>query len=135
MTMPTPARYLAALAAMLTAPLTTNADEPVTLDVTPSICLLAPGATTCRTDVALRWQSATARFACLLRLEPGDALRCWESALSGEYRDVHDAATASIYTLTNRDNEPLASASVDVLEVQPTDRRRSRRNRHVWDIL
>ena len=112
-----------------------HADEDTTLTVSPSICLLAPGEKTCRMNVVLRWQSRSTRFACLVRLARDGTLRCWQDAERGDFRDVHEAADTTRYSLTGREDETLATAEVDVLAVQPTDRRRARRNRHVWDLL
>lgn len=130
----TPVRSLALALLTLALPLA-YADEDTTLTVSPSICLLAPGEKTCRMNVVLRWQSPSTRFACLVRLARDGTLRCWQDARRGDYRDVHEASATTRYSLTGQEDETLATAEVDVLAVQPTDRRRARRNRHVWDLL
>lgn len=105
------------------------------LRIQPSVCLLQPGETICRTDVAIEWSSTVVLLACLSRLDIADPLRCWRDEQRGEFRETLTTERSTVYLLTSPDNETLAEAKLDVLAVQPADKRRSRRSRHVWDLF
>ncbi len=82
------------------------------------------------------WESAESGYYCLYSDFGESPLRCWANELSGQVNDERNVQNAFNYWMAGaNDDGPLAVVAVQVLQMDSSDRRRKRRNRHVWDIL
>ena len=82
------------------------------------------------------WQSEQTGYYCLYSDFEEPALHCWTDERSGELNDERTVQTNFSYWMTGKDAESLlAEVAVEVLRMDTGDRRRNRRNRHVWNIL
>ncbi len=84
----------------------------------------------------VEWESGHRNDYCLgdnVSLAP---LNCWVQESSGEFDESRVVRESFRYQLT-RDGEtqPLAEATVELMTIDNSDRRRSRRSRHAWSIL
>lgn len=130
------------LAVFLLAPVLSQADESdpagaaFQLKVRPVLCITDERTPSCQMSFLVVWQSAQTGYYCLYNDFADAALRCWTDNLSGELTDERRVDTEFSYRMTGDNAETvLAEVAVEVLRMDTSDRRRNRRNRHVWDIL
>lgn len=115
----------------------TAADIPAArLFVKPLLCVIDREAGRCAMTFRIRWKSEAAAEYCLNDSALSTPLRCWPSASSGTHEQQREVDEAFIYWLGAPDGtQRAAEVKIDVLRLDPADRRRDRRARHVWDVL
>ena len=107
-----------------------------TLTVKPVLCITDRRDEPCPISVMVLWRSDGAGRYCLHSDLSAEPLRCWELAASGMLiEDVVVQETFSYWLTAGASDTRLAEATLDVMSAESDDRRRSRRRRHVWDIL
>lgn len=112
-----------------------RADNDVRLSVKPVLCVLDKRTTACEMAFVVAWQSAVEGYYCLYNHYTTAPLRCWPEARSGSHEEQRSVERGFQFWLTADGNdEPVATAAVDVMTTASTDRRRKRRTRHVWDL-
>ena len=123
-----------ALLLVLFAPLAAAADD-VTLSVKPVLCILDEQTTACDMGFIVTWESAEDGYYCLYHHFATAPLRCWQRARNGQHEERRSVDESFQFWL-NRDgnDEPVATAAVEVMIAAPADRRRTRRTRHIWDL-
>ncbi len=111
-------------------------ETPVTLRVKPELCITDRRKQDCETTFLLQWESGSIGHYCLNDDFSTVPLHCWEQKSSGSFDEARVVIRSFSYWLTTpgRD-QPLAEAKVELLTIDSSDRRRSRRNRHAWSIL
>lgn len=117
-------------------PAISHADGEMRLKVRPVLCIIDERTPNCQMSFLVLWQSAETGYYCLYNDFGQAPLRCWTEQRSGELSDERTVNSEFSYWMAGGDNEsPLAVAVVEVLRMDSDDRRRKRRNRHVWDIF
>jgi hypothetical protein len=110
--------------------------DGVSLKVKPLLCIIDRRAPACDRSFLVAWQSATTGYYCLFNHFVTTPLRCWNEASAGEHEERRLVDRGFMFWLTeNGNDEPLVAVAVEVMTTETTDRRRSRRTRHVWDLL
>jgi hypothetical protein len=128
-------RYLLPLLLILH-PAFAVAEDEVQLKVRPVLCIIDERTPSCQMSFLVLWESAETGYYCLYNDFEESALRCWADKRSGELNDERTVQTDFSYWMTGNDDESLlAMVAVEVLRMDTGDRRRKRRNRHVWDIF
>jgi len=113
------------------------ADVPAArLVVKPLLCVTDRGTPACSMTFNIRWKSEIAAEYCLNDSAQAAPLRCWPSATSGAHAQQREVNEAFVYWLgVPGGAQRAAEVKIDVLRLDPADRRRERRMRHVWDVL
>jgi len=112
------------------------ADPAVQLTVKPVLCITDKRTPSCDLSFLVVWQSEQSGYYCLFNDFHEAPLRCWTETRSGELTDENSVQTDFSYWMTDEDIQSrLAVVLVEVLRMDSDDRRRKRRNRHVWDIF
>jgi DUF3019 family protein len=113
------------------------ADLPAArLIVKPLLCVVDRDTPGCSMTFNIRWKSEAAAEYCLNDSAQKAPLRCWPSVSSGTHTEKRDVTEAFIYWLGAPDGtQRVAEIKIEVLRLDSADRRRERRNRHVWDVL
>lgn len=111
-------------------------DRRATLTVKPVLCITDRRDEPCAISVLVTWRSDGAGRYCLHSDLSALPVRCWELAAAGMLmEDVVVQETFSYWLTAGGSGDRLAEATLDVMSAESDDRRRSRRRRHVWDIL
>lgn len=110
-------------------------DTPVRLKVKPVLCITDERTPACEMSFLVLWESEETGYYCLFNDMEASALRCWTDESAGELDDQRTVRDPFSYWMTGADDALLAAVKVEVLRMESADRRRKRRNRHVWDIL
>lgn len=112
-----------------------SANDDVKLTVKPVLCILDEQTTVCDMAFLVLWESSVDGYYCLYNHFGSSPLRCWQSESEGRHEERRTVERSFQYWLTvDGDEEPVATAAVDVMIAAPSDRRRSRRTRHIWDL-
>lgn len=120
---------------LLLVPHALPANDDVKLTVKPVLCILDEQTSACDMAFLVAWESAVDGYYCLYNHFGSSPLRCWQSARAGRHEEERMVERSFQYWLTvDGDEEPVATAAVDVMIAAPADRRRSRRTRHIWDL-
>lgn len=81
------------------------------------------------------WESVQTGYYCLFNDFGEDPVRCWSDERAGRIEDERVVQTDFQYWMQEDGGElHLAVVTVEVLRMDSDDRRRNRRNRHVWDL-
>ena len=121
---------------LLLFPALVGADEEMQLKVKPVLCIIDERTPSCEISFLVVWQSAETGYYCLYNDFGQSPLRCWNDRRAGEMNDKRVVDNEFRFWMAGDDREsPLAVATVEVLRLDNSDRRRKRRSRHVWDIL
>jgi hypothetical protein len=111
------------------------ADEALELIVKPVLCITDDRNPSCDMDFVVLWESAEAGYYCLFNDFEETSLRCWQAEREGRTTDERTVAENFSFWMTGEDlASRLAQVDVEVLRMGSDDRRRKRRQRHVWDI-
>lgn len=106
------------------------------LFVKPLLCVTDRETTVCSMNFNIRWKSGVAADYCLNDSTSSAPLRCWTSAVGGTHEQKREVNEAFVYWLGAPGGaQRVAEVKIDVLRLDSADRRRERRNRHVWDVL
>ncbi len=121
-------------------PLTAAADSEISdrsirLTVKPVLCITDKRTPSCRMSFLVLWESVQGGYYCLFN-DFGEApVRCWSDERAGRVEDERVVQNEFQYWMQEDGSElHLAVVTVEVLRMDSDDRRRNRRNRHVWDL-
>jgi len=111
-----------------------NSDE-MQMTVKPLLCITDNRNPSCDMSFLVVWQSITTGYYCLFSDFTDAPMRCWNEERSGQLDDDRTVTQNFSYWMTGaNEGARLAEVTVEVLRLDSDDRRRRRRNRHVWDI-
>jgi hypothetical protein len=112
-----------------------DGDSTMRLSVKPVLCITDKRTPRCEMSFLIVWQSGVNGYYCLFSNFNKAPVRCWSEERTGELNDDRTVESNFSYWMTGDDHEyRLAQVSIEVLRMDSDDRRRRRRNRHVWDI-
>jgi hypothetical protein len=122
--------------ALLLLPIYGSAEENMQLKVKPALCIVDEQTPSCEMSFVVIWQSDESGYYCLYNDFEQAPLRCWSDQQDGEMSDERTVENEFRFWMAGENKDsPLAVVAVEVLRLDSSDRRRKRRNRHVWDIL
>ena len=111
-----------------------NSDD-MRMTVKPLLCITDNRSPSCDMSFLIVWQSITTGYYCLFSDFTDAPMRCWNEERTGQLDDDRTVTQNFSYWITGTDEGArLAEITVEVLRLDSDDRRRRRRNRHVWDI-
>jgi len=111
-----------------------NSDN-MQMTVKPLLCITDNRNPSCDMSFLVVWQSITTGYYCLFSDFTDAPMRCWNEERSGQLDDDRTVTQNFSYWMTGaNEGARLAEVTVEVLRLDSDDRRRRRRNRHVWDI-
>jgi len=111
-----------------------NSDD-MQMTVKPLLCITDNRSPSCDMSFLIVWQSITTGYYCLFSDFTDAPMRCWNEERSGQLDDDRTVTQNFSYWMTGtNEGARLAEVTVEVLRLDSDDRRRRRRNRHVWDI-
>ena len=111
-----------------------NSDD-MQMTVKPLLCITDNRNPSCDMSFLVVWQSITTGYYCLFSDFTDAPMRCWNEERSGQLDDDRTVTQNFSYWMTGtNEGVRLAEVTVEVLRLDSDDRRRRRRNRHVWDI-
>ena len=111
-----------------------NSDN-MQMTVKPLLCITDNRNPSCDMSFLVVWQSITTGYYCLFSDFTDAPMRCWNEERSGQLDDDRTVTQNFSYWMTGtNEGVRLAEVTVEVLRLDSDDRRRRRRNRHVWDI-
>jgi hypothetical protein len=111
-----------------------NSDD-MQMTVKPLLCITDNRNPSCDMSFLVVWQSITTGYYCLFSDFTDAPMRCWNEERSGQLDDDRTVMQNFSYWMTGtNEGARLAEVTVEVLRLDSDDRRRRRRNRHVWDI-
>jgi hypothetical protein len=111
-----------------------NSDD-MQMTVKPLLCITDNRNPSCDMSFLVVWQSITTGYYCLFSDFTDAPMRCWNEERSGQLDDDRTVTQNFSYWMTGTaEGARLAEVTVEVLRLDSDDRRRRRRNRHVWDI-
>lgn len=130
-------RLLVMLALLL--PALAVADESnsgdMQMTVKPLLCITDNRNPSCDMSFLVVWKSITTGYYCLFSDFTDAPMRCWNEERSGQLDDDRTVTQNFSYWMTGtNEGARLAEVTIEVLRLDSDDRRRRRRNRHVWDI-
>jgi hypothetical protein len=112
-----------------------SSDDDMRLTVKPLLCITDNRNPSCDMSFLIVWQSIAAGYYCLFSDFTDVPMRCWNDERSGQLDDDRTVTQNFSYWMTGtNEGARLAEVNVEVLRLDSDDRRRRRRNRHVWDI-
>ena len=111
-----------------------NSDN-MQMTVKPLLCITDNRSPSCDMSFLIVWQSIAAGYYCLFSDFTDVPMRCWNEERNGQLDDDRTVTQNFSYWMTGaNEGARLAEVTVEVLRLDSDDRRRRRRNRHVWDI-
>ena len=111
-----------------------NSDD-MQMTVKPLLCITDNRNPSCDMSFLVVWRSITTGYYCLFSDFTDAPMRCWNEERSGQLDDNRTVTQNFSYWMTGtNEGARLAEVTVEVLRLDSDDRRRRRRNRHVWDI-
>lgn len=111
-----------------------NSDD-MQMTVKPLLCITDNRNPSCDMSFLVVWQSITTGYYCLFSDFTDAPMRCWNEERSGQLDDDRTVTQNFSYWMTGtNEGARLAEVTIEVLRLDSDDRRRRRRNRHVWDI-
>ena len=111
-----------------------NSDD-MQMTVKPLLCITDNRNPSCDMSFLIVWQSITTGYYCLFSDFTDAPMRCWNEERTGQLDDDRTVTQNFSYWMTGtNEGARLAEVTVEVLRLDSDDRRRRRRNRHVWDI-
>jgi len=112
-----------------------SSDDDMQLTVKPLLCITDNRNPSCDMSFLIVWQSITTGYYCLFSDFTDAPMRCWNEERTGQLDDDRTVTQNFSYWMTGTNAAArLAQVNVEVLRLDSDDRRRRRRNRHVWDI-
>lgn len=105
------------------------------LDVAPVLCITSQRSPSCYMDFSIEWRGASTADYCVSCSLVDGPLRCWDDESQGTLRDPRTVTQSFDYWLAHSGtSDTLVEVAVKVRPVESSDRRRSRRKRHVWSV-
>lgn len=112
-----------------------DGDSTMRLSVKPVLCITDKRTPRCEMSFLIVWQSGVNGYYCLFSDFNEVPVRCWSEERTGTLNDDQSVQGNFSYWMTGDDHDyRLAQVNIEVLRMDSDDRRRRRRNRHVWDI-
>lgn len=112
-----------------------SSSDDMQMTVKPLLCITDNRNPSCDMSFLVVWQSITTGYYCLFSDFTDAPMRCWNEERSGQLDDDRTVTQNFSYWMTGaNEGARLAEVTVEVLRLDSDDRRRRRRNRHVWDI-
>jgi len=112
-----------------------SSGDDMQMTVKPLLCITDNRNPSCDMSFLVVWQSITTGYYCLFSDFTDAPMRCWNEERSGQLDDDRTVTQNFSYWMTGtNEGVRLAEVTVEVLRLDSDDRRRRRRNRHVWDI-
>jgi hypothetical protein len=112
-----------------------DGDSSMRLSVKPVLCITDKRTPRCEMSFLIVWQSSVNGYYCLFSNFNEAPVRCWSEERTGTLNDDQSVQGNFSYWMTGDDHDyRLAQVNIEVLRMDSDDRRRRRRNRHVWDI-
>jgi hypothetical protein len=112
-----------------------SSSDDMQMTVKPLLCITDNRNPSCDMSFLVVWQSITTGYYCLFSDFTDAPMRCWNEERSGQLDDDRTVTQNFSYWMTGtNEGVRLAEVTVEVLRLDSDDRRRRRRNRHVWDI-
>lgn len=112
-----------------------SSSDDMQMTVKPLLCITDNRNPSCDMSFLVVWQSITTGYYCLFSDFTDVPMRCWNEERSGQLDDDRTVTQNFSYWMTGtNEGVRLAEVTVEVLRLDSDDRRRRRRNRHVWDI-
>jgi hypothetical protein len=112
-----------------------SSSDDMQMTVKPLLCITDNRNPSCNMSFLVVWQSITTGYYCLFSDFTDAPMRCWNEERSGQLDDDRTVTQNFSYWMTGaNEGARLAEVTVEVLRLDSDDRRRRRRNRHVWDI-
>jgi len=109
--------------------------EPLLLRVKPELCITDKRRPACETSFLVEWESGRSDHYCLNDDFSATPLRCWQQESSGDFTENRTVTRSFSYLLTLLGQEQaLAEARVELMTLDSSNRRKSRRNRHAWSV-
>ena len=110
-------------------------DASMRLSVKPVLCITDKRTPNCRMSFLVLWESLQTGYYCLYN-DFGEApVCCWSDERAGRAEDERVVQSDFRYWMQEDGSDlHLAVVTVEVLRMDSDDRRRKRRNRHVWDL-
>jgi hypothetical protein len=128
-------RLLILVCLLLPALAAAEGDSGMRLSVKPVLCITDNRTPSCDMSFLVVWQSGVNGYYCLFSDFDDAPVRCWNEDRDGQMNDARTVQSNFSYWMTGDDHAlRLAQVTVEVLRLDSDDRRRRRRNRHVWDI-
>ena len=113
----------------------TAADRSMQLTVKPVLCVTDRATPSCRMLFLVVWESVERGYYCLFNDFSEAAVRCWSDERAGRTEDERIVQSDFQYWMQEDGREhQIVAVTVEVLRMDSDDRRRKRRNRHVWDL-
>lgn len=105
------------------------------LRVKPELCITDKRRQACETSFLVEWESRRSDHYCLNDGFSTTPLRCWQQESSGDFAEKRTVTRSFSYLLTLLgQDQALAEARVELMTLDSSNRRKSRRNRHAWSI-
>jgi hypothetical protein len=113
----------------------TAADRSMRLTVKPVLCVTDRTTPSCRMLFLVVWESVESGYYCLFNDFSEAPVRCWSDERAGRTEDERIVQSDFQYWMQEDGREQqIVAVTVEVLRMDSEDRRRKRRNRHVWDL-
>ena len=111
-------------------------DNAVTLSIKPLLCVTDKREDVCKLTFLVLWEASRAGRYCLYNDFSETPLDCWVASAAGRFSEDRVVTDRFQYWVTGADGKQrLAEATVEIMTMDSSDRRRQRRSRHVWSIL
>ena len=112
-----------------------SSGDDMQMTVKPLLCVTDNRNPSCDMSFLIVWQSIATGYYCLFSDFTDAPMRCWNEERTGQLDDDRTVTQNFSYWMTGtNEGARLAEVTVEVLRLDSDDRRRRRRNRHVWDI-
>ena len=110
--------------------------EEVSLNISPHLCITDQADKTCTMNLLFEWLAQSNGDYCLVDKKDKRALQCWSKEQYGQWEELLKIQVSRSFLMTQEKNQqPLAEESVEVLSTYSEDRRRNRRRKHIWSLL
>jgi len=109
----------------------------LTITVKPKLCLRYSSADICDVEVEVSWNDTVEADYCLFSDQaPEDHIRCWQGVNQAQLSELRSLEADLTYwlSLPGQTNK-LVEAKVELATIVSSERRRSSRRRHVWNLI
>lgn len=111
-------------------------DTSMALVAKPLLCVTGDSDNRCEIDLLLAWETSDVGRYCLFLHQNENALQCWLQHSQGQWRETKTIQHyAHFWMSRGKTDKKLAEVRVDVLNINPKEKRRNRRRRHVWSLF
>lgn len=108
----------------------------VSLKAKPLLCVTDNENNECDIDLSVVWKATDIGRYCLFLHEEKGALQCWLEHNNGQWEKRKTIKNyAHFWMSRGKTPQKVAEVKVDVLNINPREKRRNRRRRHVWSLF